>query len=168
MIVLGRIMAPYGVRGWVKIQPYGDDPLAWRQLPQWWIRVGSSGNPGWNAANLLDCREHGNGLLARFDGIDDRAQAEELRGALVGAPRETLPTLPDEQFYWDDLVGLAVLNEANELLGRVASLLSTGAHEVLVVQGESGRERLLPFVDVVVRKVDRAEGLIRVDWQVDW
>ncbi|MGB0129404.1 MAG: ribosome maturation factor RimM [Rhodocyclaceae bacterium] len=169
MIVLGRVVAPYGVKGWVKVQPYGDDPLSWSTLPQWWLGESERDEePAWRAVELADCREHSGLLAVRFVGIGDRTQAEQLKGALVGVPRELLPDLADEEFYWGDLVGLAVSNEENRLLGCVTGLISAGAHDVLVVQDEAGQERLLPFVEAVVKRVDRATGMIRVAWQADW
>jgi 16S rRNA processing protein RimM len=167
MIVLGRIAAPYGVRGWVKVQPYGDDPLAWSRMPQWWLGAGA-GASGWAAHALLECRSQGSALVARLAGIEDREAAEKLRGALVGAPREALPATAEDEYYWADLIGLAVVNEAGESLGRVAGLIETGAHQVLAVSGAAGQQRLLPFVAAVVKGVDRHTGVIRVDWQADW
>lgn len=169
MVVLGRVVAPYGVKGWVKVQPFGDDPLSWGGLANWWL----SSNPGdeagsWKAVDLMDLREHGNVLVVRFGGVEDRTGAEELKGALIGVPRELLPDLSDQEFYWGDLVGLSVATEGNQSLGHVANLISAGAHDVLVVRDERGQERLLPFVQAVVKEVDRAAGVIRVDWQADW
>jgi 16S rRNA processing protein RimM len=169
MVVLGRVVAPYGVKGWVKVQPYGDDPLSWGALAQWWLGGIEPGEAGsWKAFDLMDWRERGGIHVARFGGVEDRNRAEELKGALIGVPRELLPDLPDEEFYWGDLVGLAVSNEDGQHLGQVATLISAGAHEVLVIHDESGQERLLPFVEAVVKEVDRASGVIRVAWQADW
>ncbi len=168
MVVLGRVTAPFGVRGWVRIHPFADEPLAWCAMPRWWLAA-ESPQPDWVAFDLRDCREHSGALVASLVGIDDRAAALALKGRLVAAPREDLPVTADDEFYWVDLVGLAVVNEEGEPLGRVAELISTGAHEVLVVRdAQDGRERLLPFVETVVREVDRAGGRIRVSWQGDW
>ena len=103
-----------------------------------------------------------------LEGIDSRQRAEELKGLLVAVPRAALPEPDEHEFYWGDLVGLEVSNEAGESLGRVASLIGGAAHDVLVVRDEHGHERLLPFVDAVVRDVNRADGSIRVAWQADW
>jgi 16S rRNA processing protein RimM len=169
MVVLGRIVAPYGVKGWVKVQPYGDDPLSWGDLAQWWLGGSAEGEADtWRAFDLLEVRAHSNFLLARFEGVEDRNRSEALKGALVAVPRQVLPALPDDQFYWGDLVGLEVANEDGQHLGRVAALISAGAHDVIVVHDDSGRERLLPFVEAVVKEVDRAAGAIRVAWQADW
>lgn len=167
MIVLGRITAPYGVNGWVKVHPFGDDPVAWCKMPQWWLAA-DTGKPEWRPVSVRGCRTHGEGLVVLLEGIDSRQRAEELKGLLVAVPRAALPEPDEHEFYWGDLVGLEVSNEAGESLGRVASLIGGAAHDVLVVRDEHGHERLLPFVDAVVRDVNRTGGSIRVAWQADW
>lgn len=110
----------------------------------------------------------GKGVVVRFEGIADRTAAEGLKGMYVGAPREALPEIAKDEFYWADLVGLEVINQAGEVLGRVAELMRSGAHEVLDVRDASGQRRLLPFVAAVVREVDLDGGRIRVEWERDW
>jgi 16S rRNA processing protein RimM len=167
MIVLGRIAAPFGVKGWIKVHPYGDDPESWCEMHQWWLGSDAA-DADWQPLQLRACRMHGEGLVALLDGIYGRDGAAALTGRLVAVPREELPEPAEGEFYWSDLVGLEVVNEDGECLGRVAELISTGAHEVLVVRDEQGCERLLPFVQHVVRHVDRAGSTIRVAWQLDW
>lgn len=103
-----------------------------------------------------------------FDGVIDRTAAEALKGVLVGAPRNALPATSEDEFYWDDLLGLEVVNSAGERLGKVGGLIETGANDVLRVCGEDGEERLLPFVSSVVLAVEKEAGLIRVEWGSDW
>jgi 16S rRNA processing protein RimM len=166
MIVLGRVVAPYGVRGWVKVRPFGDDPDSWGEMPQWWLSPQPEDGE-WQPFAVEQFRPHGAHWVAKLGGIDDRNGAESIDGYFVAAPRELLPKTVGNEYYWNDLVGLVVLNEQNDALGRVTALLETGAHPVLVVQdGET--ERLLPFVGQVVKSVDVAGGSIRVAWGVDW
>lgn len=167
MIVLGRIASPYGVSGWVKVQPFGDDPLGWCKLRQWWLAADVK-EPQWMLATLRGCRRHGEGLVALLEGVESRERAGELKGLLVAVPRAALPEPDENEFYWGDLVGLEVSSEAGESLGYVVRLISAGAHDVLVVADELGHERLLPFVEAVVREVNRGGGMIRVAWQADW
>jgi 16S rRNA processing protein RimM len=170
MIVLGRIVAPYGIRGWLKIKPFGDDPDAWRTMQQWWL-ADQAESDAWQAYSVETFRHHGGSWIVKLAGVDDRGGAEKLDGWYVGAPREAMPETVKDEYYWADLVGLAVMNEQGELLGKVDSLVETGAHQVLLVKGsENGepRERLLPFVSQVVKEVDVAGGRICVDWQLDW
>lgn len=169
MIVLGRITAPFGVRGWVKIQVYGDDPQACAKMPRWWFAAEEHAEESlWLPRQLAECRPHGRGLIARFVGIEDCNAAEKMVGQFVGAPREALPKTAKDEFYWADLIGLEVINKAGARLGRVDELVRAGAHEVLDVRDGEGNQRLLPFVAAVIEEVDLAGGRIRVNWELDW
>lgn len=173
MIVLGRILAPYGVRGWLKVKPFGDDPDAWREMPQWWLGASAEGDEGkdWQPHAVEAFRPHASGWIVKLAGVDDRTAAEKLEGRFIAAPREALPRTEASEYYWADLIGLAVMTEKGESLGKVDSLMETGAHAVLVVKDSSSgeaRERLLPFVDEVIKSVDVAGGSIRVAWERDW
>lgn len=169
MIVLGRITAPYGVQGWVRVHPFGDDPLAWRSMPLWWLGADPDAQEAsaWRAVKLKACRMHGKGFVAAFDEITERVAVEALEGLYIAAPREALPKPGLDEFYWADLIGLAVINKADVLLGSVSALIDTGAHDVLtVVDGET--ERLIPFVAAYVGEVDLVKKTIQVDWELDW
>lgn len=166
MVVLGRIVAPYGIAGWVRIHPFGDDPASWRGMSRWWLAAAAEG-PDWAPRELKGLRFHGKGLVAKFEGVDDRSAAEKLDGLYVGAPRDALPQTAADEFYWGDLVGLTVENEDGEALGTVDSLIEAGANQVLVVR-DGEVERLLPFVADVVKDVAVAAGRIRVAWGKDW
>lgn len=165
IIVLGRLADPYGVRGWLRLYPFGDDPMNWAEMPVWWVT--KEGEP-WREIGLKGLKAHGDGLVVLLDGVVDRTAAEAMKGLLVGAPRDALPSTGDDEFYWGDLVGLEVVNTADERLGKVAGLIETGANDVLRVVGEDGVERLLPFVAAVVLAVEKEAGRIRVEWGSDW
>lgn len=168
-LVLGKIADPYGVKGWVRVHAFGDDPLAWAEMPVWWL--GRENESEWRQVKLKQLRVHGNSLVALLDGVADRSGAEALKGMLVGAPREALPVTEKDEYYWADLIGLAVVNVQGENLGKVADLIETGANDVLRVVDADGSERLLPFVASVVLAVERdgdQDSLIRVEWGRDW
>lgn len=161
--MLGRITAPFGVQGWVKVHAFGDDPLSWRAMPRWWL----GDEPDWTPYELKGCRLHGATLIAKFQGVDERDAAEKLSGAFVAAPNEALPRNAPNEYYWGDLVGLDVRNLAGDQLGKVEELIESGAHAVICVR-DGEKQRLLPFVAQVVKEVDLAGGALRVDWQRDW
>ena len=165
IVVLGKLLDPYGIRGWIRLHPFGDDPLAWAKMSVWWI--GKEGGP-WREVGLKGLKSHSDGVVVLLDGVPDRTAAEALKGTLVGAPREALPATGEGEFYWADLIGLAVVNAADEQLGKVAGLIETGANDVLQVRAEDGTERLLPFVESVVLAVEKDAGRIRVEWGSDW
>ena len=165
VVVLGRFLDPYGLKGWVRLHPFGDDPLSWGKMPAW--LVGPEKGP-WQPLALIRLKEHGEGLVALLDGIGDRTAAEALRGLYFGALKKDLPATSENEFYWADLIGLSVVNQVGEVLGTVTGLIETGANDVLTVQDATGEERLVPFVDQVVISVSHQESIIRVEWGLDW
>ena len=127
MIVLGRIVAPFGIQGWVKIHPFGDDPASWRKLPHWWLsRDDNAPDAQWKQYTLTACRAHGKGLVAALAEVPDRNAAEAIDGFFIAAPREALPEPAENEYYWGDLVGLAVINEADEALAVCKSHVPAG------------------------------------------
>ncbi len=168
MIVLGRIIAPFGVRGWLRIHPFGDDPLSWGTISHWWLSLTADAPPDqWRAYVPEAIKVHANSLVAKLAGIEDRDMSESIDGCFIGVLRDELPPVKLGEYYWDDLTDLSVVNLQGQLLGNVKSLLETGAHNVLVVASEKN-ERLLPFVEHVVKRVDVPGKMIHVDWDVDW
>lgn len=165
IVVLGRLAEPYGIQGWLRLHPFGDDPLVWAEMPVWWIA--REGQP-WRECKLKSLKSHANGFVVLLDGVPDRTAAEAMKGVLVGAPREALPKTDEGEFYWGDLIGLEVVNTADERLGKVSGLIETGANDVLRVLADDETERLLPFVSAVVLSVDKEAQLIRVEWGSDW
>lgn len=167
MMVLGRIVAPFGVKGWLRVHPFGDDPLSWKKIPQWWLGADPDGT-NWVPYTLRECQEHGKGdLVVSFAEVLDRNGAEAVDGCFVAVPREAMPSPAPDEFYWGDLIGMAVRNPRGVRLGKVVGLLSTGAHDVLQVE-EGDVERLIPFVAAYVTAVDRSAGEIVVEWEADW
>lgn len=166
MIVLGRLVAPYGVKGWLHLHTFGDDPESWGRMPDWWLSKDAD-SPDWQLYHPEAVKLHGDRWVVKLLGVEDRSGAERMVGMYMGAPREALPTTASDEYYWADLIGLEVVNLQGELLGKVDSLLATGANDVLVVK-EGKTQRLLPFVDNVVQRVDREAGRVEVDWGLDW
>lgn len=165
IVVLGRLTDPYGVRGWIRLHAFGDDPLTWAEMPTWWI--GAEGG-SWREVKPRGLKTHGDGLVTLLEGVSDRSAAEALKGWMVGAPRECLPATGEGEFYWADLIGMVVINVHGERLGKVVGLIETGASDVLRVLADGNVERLLPFVDAVVLSVEKEACRIRVDWALDW
>ena len=159
---MGRITVPFGVKGWVKIHPYTQTPGSLLAYPKWWI----GNDSGWRELKVEDAEVHGEAIAAKLAGCEDRDAAALFRGRQVAIPRDAFPAAGENEFYWADLIGLEVVNEQDEKLGRVTEVFETGANDVLVVEGE--RERLIPFTEQVVRKVDLAGRVIRVDWGSDY
>jgi 16S rRNA processing protein RimM len=167
---MGRVAAPYAVKGWIRIQPFTEYLDSLLDYDFWWLGHGEGrGNvtaAGWREYRVLEGKVHGQSLLARLEGVDDRAVAEALKGMDVAVDRAEFPEAEEDEYYWDDLIGMEVNNTEDVVLGKVTGLLETGAHDVLRVLGE--RERLIPFVDAYVREVDLEGRRILVEWDARW
>jgi 16S rRNA processing protein RimM len=159
---MGRIAAPFGVRGWVKIQPFTEYVDSLLDFPVWYL----GRDADWREVKVLDAEAHHKTVVAQLQGCNDRDAAAGLKGLEIAVPRDALPETEDDEYYWADLIGLEVVNVQGEHLGKVTELLETGANDVLVVEGE--RERLIPFVAQVILKVDLEAGQISVDWGADY
>jgi 16S rRNA processing protein RimM len=177
MVIMGRIAAAHGIRGWVKIQPYTEYLDSLLDYRTWWI--GHEQGP-WRAVEVQQCEAHNKTLAAQLPDCPDRSAAEKLKGLLIAVPRSSLPQQTGDEYYWSDLIGLAVVNEAGVQLGTVANLLETGANQVLSVKplldktktgsskAETGGEILIPFVATAIKQVDVKNKIIRVDWALDY
>jgi 16S rRNA processing protein RimM len=123
---------------------------------------------------MLQAKLHGEDVVASLMGVADRNAAEALKGATVQVRRSHFPPLADGEFYWIDLIGLAVENLQGESLGLVADLMDNGAHPILRVtaptagESEKPKEWLIPFVDQFVKTVDQGARKITVDWGLDF
>jgi len=162
-VVLGKVGGLYGVRGWVKLWSF-TDPVE-NLLDYQQVELGREGD--WRPARLVEGRRQGQALVARFDGCADRDQAAALVGAEVSVMRDRLPEPGAGEYYWADLVGLAVVTTGGVELGRIENMMATGANDVMVVKGD--RERLVPFLPgQYVHEVDLAGGRIVVDWDPEF
>lgn len=162
-VILGRVGAPHGVAGWFRVRSAARPPESILEFETWLI--GGSGD--WREYRVVDGRVRSNGLLARLEGVADRDAAATLRHAEIAVPRAALPEPAPGEWYWADLLGLAVETVDGTPLGRVDDLLETGANDVLVVRGE--RERLIPWLpERVVIRVDPQAGRLVVDWDPDF
>jgi 16S rRNA processing protein RimM len=163
---MGRIAAPYGVKGWLKVLPSTSEPEALLTYGQWWLRP--RGSEQWNAWSVQSGRRHGNTLVAQLQGLTNREQAAAFAGGEVGVARSALPAAGNNEYYWADLVGFGVRNREGELLGTLSAIEEFGAHPVMRVQGEDGAQRLIPFVPAYIDGVDVAGKRIDVDWRKDY
>jgi 16S rRNA processing protein RimM len=160
-VELGRIGAPFGVKGWAHVESYTDPPEALLDYPEWMLQLGSSPRI---ARKLAEGHPQGQRLVARLEGVEDREQAAALTGAVIGVPREQLPPTRKREHYQADLVGLTVRNLQGVCLGTVAQFVDAPTGPVMVVKNAEGREHWVLAMPRYLRKVELAEGLILVDW----
>lgn len=174
LVTMGRIVAPYGIKGWIRIQPFTQQQQGLLDYPRWQVGQESC----WQSRTVEVAKVHGATVVAKLEGVTDREQAAALQGMRIAVSRDDFPEPATNEFYWADLIGLKVVNAAGVALGSVTRVFETGANDVLVVEGkvanEGGdervdqRERLLPFIAPVIRQVDITGGTIIVDWDADY
>lgn len=180
-VEVGGIVGAWGVKGWIKVQPYAADPQALFSSKRWFLKrpdeLRRQGEPALpTLVRIVQAKDHGDGVIAQVGDIDDRAAAEQLRGARIFVSRGSFPSPEPDEYYWVDLIGLAVVNRQGEALGTVSGLIDTGPHSVLRVArpaaekraGAEDEERLIPFVAAYVDEVALAQRRIVVDWGVDY
>jgi 16S rRNA processing protein RimM len=155
---MGRIAGSYGVRGWLKVVPGGGATEGLAQAQTWWI-----GGEGYTVA---EAKVHGATVVAKLEGLETREQALELKGQAVSVERQALPEPEAGHYYLADLVGMEVVNEQGEALGKVRKFFTNGAQDVMEVAGN--KERLMPWVPAVVKEVDLQKRQIVVEWGADW
>jgi 16S rRNA processing protein RimM len=170
-IEVGRIADAWGIKGWFKVLPHSAEPEALFSSKRWLLQPpGAAGSQAFKLA-IREAKEHSDVIVASSEDVPDRNAAEALRGARVFVPRSSFPTAGDDEYYWVDLIGLAVVNREGVALGRVRELLASGPQTTLVLDAtEDGKpvERMVPFVSAFVDQVDLAGRLITVDWQPDY
>ncbi|NCT96491.1 MAG: ribosome maturation factor RimM [Comamonadaceae bacterium] len=181
-VELGRVQDAWGIKGWVRIQPHSADTDALFASQDWYLQPpearfarGFSAFKGCVAVRVTELKAHADGLVARFEGVDDRTLAESLKGCRISLPRSAFPEPEEGEYYWVDLIGLRVVNREGEDLGVVRDLMSTGPTSVLVLEyletvdgEERAAERMIPFVAAYIDDVDRATRRITADWQKDY
>ena len=181
-IEVGRVLDAWGIKGWFKVLPHSASPEALFSSKRWFLQPpdkakAPGGGPrdfpftGTVLLKVREAKEHSDSIVACAQEVDDRSAAESLKGARIFIPRSSFPSPAEDEFYWVDLIGLAVVNREGLALGQVKDLMSTGPQTVLVVaREEEGKavELMIPFVSAFVDQVDIPGGRISVDWQPDY
>ncbi len=165
-VPVGKISGAFGVQGWMKIFSFTEPRNnILKYSPLYISRKGE-----WVEVKVSGGRVQGKGVVMGLVDVTDRDQVLALIGSELAIKKTQLKPTGKDEFYWSDLIGLDVVNLKDEHLGQVASLLETGANDVLVVQNKENKtEQLIPFVmDEVVELVDMDKKVIRVNWELDY
>jgi len=176
LVTVGYITGAYGIQGWVRVKPYSADADALLGAKTWWLD-----KPELRDVEMMQAKYHSGDVVARLMGVAGRDAAEALKGTVVQIARSHFPALSDDEFYWVDLIGLAVENLQGQSLGVVGDLMDNGAHPILRivptvpvqtaeadVESKAAAEILIPYVDQFVKSVVLAEKKITVDWGLDY
>ena len=162
-INVGRISGVFGIKGWVKVFSFTDARESILNYSPWLLKKDSETR----LVNVIDGNLQGKAVVAQLDGVSDRDQAASLMGWDIFINPDQLPKVAKNEYYWSDLVGLAVETTLGVQLGIVDSLLETGANDVVIVKGE--RERAIPFLQgKTIINIDLDAGKMIVDWDPDF
>jgi len=161
MATIGKVVAPHGTRGEVRVFPYSDFISRCHRLKTVWLAGGKDSVP--REVTVEAASIHRNLWVLKLSGIEDRNAAEDLRSCLVKIPIDERVELPEGRYYFDQILGLQVYETVGSLLGRVVDILQPGGNDVYVVEGETGKRLLLPAVKEVVKEIDLLQGRMLVD-----
>ena len=170
---MGRIVAPYGVLGWLKILPETELLDGLLDYDIWWL-----GNDNdWRELTVLDAKIHNDVLVAKLQGIEGRDAALACKAQQIAVPRASLPKLKSKnEYYWSDLIGLTVSNKQADNFGQITDVFATGANDVIAVKVKQLNaknevviiERLIPFTAQTILDVSLDAKTMLVDWDADF
>ncbi len=169
LILIGRLTAAHGIKGWIKVYSYTDPPEKIISYTPWHIKLAGQ----WLEVKVTEGHKQGKSIIVHLDGCESRDDTGKYVGADIAIPASSLEPLPEGEYYWEQLEGLEVINLDEMRFGVVDQLLQTGANDVMVIKADADsiddRERLIPFVmNKVIRSIDLETGRIIVDWDASW
>lgn len=156
---LGQIVNVKGLKGEVKVNSFTDDDTKFERISKVFLKQK-------NTLKEYEIEKVGyakNQVIIKFKNINTVEEANNLRNSYIVVDREIFGELPDGVYYIADLIGLDVYTESNEYLGRVDDIFNTGSNDVYVVKDEFGKQKLLPGIDEVIKKVDLESNKIIVN-----
>lgn len=161
---MGRVVAPYGINGWLKIVPDTEQFDGLLDYSSWWLGK----DKDWRELAVKEVKVHNDVLVVKLQGIDDRDAALACKGKQIAVPKALLPKLDNDEYYWFDLIGLNVKNVQDVDFGKISDVFATGANDVVVAKTEAGVERLIPYIDGTILDVNMTEKIVLVDWDADF
>ena len=164
LVVMGRVVAPYGVLGWLKIHPDTEVFDSLLDYKTWWLGKADD----WRELKVESAKVHNDVLVVKLQSVDDRDAAVACKGKQIAVLRALLPKLENEEYYWSDLIGLTVKNLQNVDFGKITDVFATGANDVIAVNSDEKVERLIPYIAQVILEVDMVAKTMLVDWDADF
>ena len=147
---IGQIVNSYGIKGEVKVVPFTDNIKRFDDLKEVYVVT----NNELKTFKIENVKYHKNNVLIKFVGIDNINDAEKYRNCYLKINRKDAVKLPEDTYFIVDLIGLKVYTEKEELLGTLVDVFPTGSNDVYVVKDELGKQKLLPAIAEVIKKVD--------------
>lgn len=161
LILIGKIVAPHGVRGDVRVVPLTDFPERFRKTKRVFCEDAS-------VLYIESVKYNKQFVLLKFRDVDSMDAAEKLRNKHISLPKEELVKLPQDHYYQFEIIGLDVYSSEDEYLGKVSEILQTGSNDVYVVRQEGHKELLIPALKAVVLSIDIPAGKMTVRLQEEW
>jgi 16S rRNA processing protein RimM len=158
LLSIGKIVGAHGVKGNLKILSSSDTTSF--LTPEALVIVRNKSGLC-RQYKIKEADPYKRGALLSLDGITNREQAESMAGSLLMMNRSEMPMLGEGEYYWSDLIGLAVWTTENKMIGHIESIIQTGANDVYVVKGPDG-ETLVPALAKVVLEIDLEQHAMRV------
>lgn len=153
-VVIGKISAPHGVRGEVRIVPLTDFPERFENLKTVFLEDDSK-------MELESVKFSNKFIIAKFKNINSRNDIEIFNGKLLMLNRSDIPSLPEGEYYNFDIIGLEVIDDKGSKLGKITEVLKTGSNDVYVVEGK--KQILVPALKKVVKEINLTDGFIKVE-----
>ncbi len=155
-VIVGQLRRPHGIKGEILMEVLTDFPQ--RLKAGMMVYLGEDHRP----IEITHRRAVSKGLLLSFSGFEDCDQVSVLTNQSVYVPVNSLPALPDGEYYYHQLIGLSVVDKAGIELGKIVEIIETGSNDVYVVQSAGGEELLLPALPDVILNVDLHKGAMQV------
>jgi len=153
-IQIGQIVNVVGLKGEVKVYHYCDSKERFEELSQVYLE---------DQTYWIDkVRYHKDLVILKLKGVDDRTQAENLKGKAVLIGTDDLKKLPEDTYYIRDMIGLVVIDEQDRQIGRLNNVIKNIAQDLYEIEMENGKKILIPAVEEFVLKIDIQNGLIKV------
>lgn len=165
-VVLGKVGAPYGVKGWFKVTTYTEELQGIFDYSPWLLLQGGE----LKEYEVEQWKPHNTSVVAKLVGVDDRDAAEAVKNLEICVYQDVLPELESDDFYWRELVGMTVVNTKGYDFGKVEQMFETGANDVMIVKANikdafGQKQRMIPYLyEQTVLSVDREKSIITVEW----
>lgn len=165
LLIVGKVVGVYGVRGFLKILSYTENPKQIVDYQPWHLEFSNQKQ----CFTVEDYQWRPPQLLVKLKGLDSPEQGRLWLQASIAVPESALPPLAAEEFYWWQLHDMQVVNDDGVLLGKIIEIIENPAHPLLSLREASGKARLIPWVrDDIVKAIDFENKILTVAWQADW
>lgn len=155
---IGQIVNTFGIKGWVKVNPFTDDLERFQELNSVLVVK----NKELINMEIEEVKFHKNVVLIKFKGIEDINMAEKYKGCYIKIKREDARKLPKDTYFIADLIGMKVYDDEGNLLGTVDDIYNNKVHDIYVVKNDLGKQILLPSTKEVIKEIDIEKDMIIV------